>query len=85
MAGVTTDVCCASTVSCANDMGFNMIVLKDCMASYDIKRHKATLDIIKAQGGIFGWVSDSKKLLKILIKDYKALKKYGINNFMRQV
>ncbi len=59
VAGVTTDVCCSSTVSAANDAGFNAIVLSDCMASYDPQRHEAALNIIKAQGGIFGWVTDS--------------------------
>ena len=61
--GVTTDVCCSTTVSGANDRGFNAIVLADCMASYDPARHTAALDIIKAQGGIFGWVTDSQKVL----------------------
>jgi len=62
--GVTTDICCSTTVSGANDRGFNAIVLADCMASYDPARHKSALDIIKAQGGIFGWVTDSQKVLR---------------------
>lgn len=62
-AGVTTDVCASTTISGANDRGFNAIVLADCMASYDPARHQAALDIIKAQGGIFGWVTDSQKVL----------------------
>jgi nicotinamidase-related amidase len=61
--GVTTDVCCSTTVSGANDIGFNAIVLADCMASYDPARHRAALDIIKAQGGIFGWVTSSREVL----------------------
>ena len=61
--GVTTDVCGSTTVSGANDCGFNAVVLQDCMASYDPLRHDAALDIIKAQGGIFGWVTDSSKVL----------------------
>lgn len=62
--GVTTDVCCSTTVSGANDYGFNAIVLADCMASYDESRHEAALNIIKAQGGIFGWVTESKHVLE---------------------
>ena len=61
--GVTTDVCCSTSVSGANDMGFNAIVMSDCMASYDPERHAAALNIIKAQGGIFGWVTDSRKVM----------------------
>ena len=70
--GVTTDVCCSTSISAANDRGFNVVVLSDCMASYDIKRHAATLDIISAQGGIFGWVSDSASLFAAL--DHAALR-----------
>ncbi|MEZ4729049.1 MAG: isochorismatase family cysteine hydrolase [Caldilineaceae bacterium] len=62
--GVTTDVCCSATVIGANDRGFNAIVLADCVASYNPERHAATLATIKAQGGIFGWVSDSRALLQ---------------------
>jgi nicotinamidase-related amidase len=62
--GVTTDVCCSATTIAANDRGFNAIVLADCVASYSPARHAATLDVIKAQGGIFGWVSESRHLLR---------------------
>lgn len=68
VAGVTTDVCCSTTVSAANDAGFNAIVLSDCMASYDPARHEAALNIIKAQGGIFGWVTNSRQVLSELGK-----------------
>ena len=61
--GVTTDVCCSATVIAANDRGFNAIVLQDCVASYDPARHAAVLDIIKAQGGIFGWATNSSEVL----------------------
>ncbi len=61
--GVTTDVCCSATVIAANDAGYNAIILQDCVASYDPNRHVAALATIKAQGGIFGWVSDSASLL----------------------
>lgn len=61
--GVTTDVCCSATVIGANDRGFNAIVLADCVSSYSPARHVATLETIKAQGGIFGWVTDSTAVL----------------------
>jgi nicotinamidase-related amidase len=64
--GVTTDVCCFSTVIAANDHGYNAIVLSDCVASYSPQRHSAALDTIKAQGGIFGWVTDSSQVLAAL-------------------
>ena len=64
--GVTTEVCVNTTVREANDRGFRCIVLSDCCASYFPEFHAAGLAMIKAQGAIFGWVSGSKPLLKVL-------------------
>jgi biuret amidohydrolase len=64
--GVTTEVCVNTTVREANDRGFRCIVLADCCASYFPEFHAAGLAMIKAQGGIFGWVSDSRALLSAL-------------------
>ena len=62
--GVTTEVCVNTTVREANDRGFRCIVLSDCCASYFPEFHQAGLAMIKAQGGIFGWVSASSHVLK---------------------
>ena len=56
--GVTTEVCVNTTVREANDRGFECVVLEDCVASY-FPEFQAALDMIKAQGAIFGWVSNS--------------------------
>lgn len=64
--GVTTEVCVHTTVREANDRGFRCIVPGDCCASYFPEFHAAGLAMIKAQGGIFGWVSDSRRLLSAL-------------------
>jgi nicotinamidase-related amidase len=64
--GVTTDVCCSATVIAANDRGYDAIILSDCVASYSQERHAAALEIIQAQGGIFGWVTDSPAALEAL-------------------
>jgi biuret amidohydrolase len=64
--GVTTEVCVNTTVREANDRGFNCVVLEDCVGSYFPEFQRAALAMIKAQGGIFGWVSDSKNALKAL-------------------
>ncbi len=64
--GVTTEVCVNTTVREANDRGYRCIVLADCCASYFPEFHEAGLKMIKAQGGIFGWVSDSRTLLASL-------------------
>ena len=55
-----------TTVREANDRGFRCIVLSDCCASYFPEFHQAGLAMIKAQGGIFGWVAASPSLLKVL-------------------
>ena len=64
--GVTTEVCVQTTVREANDRGYECLVLEDCVASYFPEFQKAALDMIKAQGGIVGWVSTSGELLKAL-------------------
>jgi nicotinamidase-related amidase len=61
--GVTTEVCVNTTVREANDRGFRCIVISDCCASYFPEFHASGLAMIKAQGGIFGWVSASKHVL----------------------
>jgi nicotinamidase-related amidase len=66
--GVTTEVCVNTSVREANDRGYDCLVLEDCVGSYFPEFQRAALDMIKAQGGIFGWVSDSKRFLAGLSK-----------------
>lgn len=66
VAGVTTEVCVNTTVREANDRGFRCIVLGDCCASYFPEFHAMGLKMIAAQGGIFGWVSDSRRAIAAL-------------------
>lgn len=65
--GVTTEVCVNTTVREANDRGYNCLVPSDCVGSYFPDFHDWGLRMIKAQGGIFGWVSESPELLKALV------------------
>ncbi|MGA2247282.1 MAG: isochorismatase family cysteine hydrolase [Verrucomicrobiota bacterium] len=64
--GVTTEVCVNTTVREANDRGYDCLVPADCVGSYFPELHEAGLKMIKAQGGIFGWVSHSRHLLAAL-------------------
>jgi biuret amidohydrolase len=64
--GVTTEVCVHTTVREANDRGFRCIVPSDCCGSYFPEFHEVGLRMIKAQGGIFGWVSDSTRVIRAL-------------------
>ena len=67
--GVTTEVCVHTTVREANDRGYKCIVPGDCCASYFPEFHEMGLKMIKAQGGIFGWVTDSHRVLTALAGD----------------
>jgi nicotinamidase-related amidase len=64
--GVTTEVCVHTTVREANDRGYRCVVVADACASYFPHFHAIGLEMIKAQGGIFGWVSDSTRMLSAL-------------------
>jgi biuret amidohydrolase len=61
--GVTTEVCVNTTVREANDRGYDCLVLEDCVGSYFPEFQEMGLKMIKAQGGIFGWVTSSPKLI----------------------
>jgi nicotinamidase-related amidase len=67
--GVTTEVCVNTTVREANDRGYRCVVLADCCASYFPEFHDMGLKMIKAQGGIFGWVSTSSSIIASLEAD----------------
>ena len=64
--GVTTEVCVTTSVREANDRGFDSLVLEDCTGSYFPEFQASALAMVKAQGGIFGWVSDSTRFLAAL-------------------
>jgi nicotinamidase-related amidase len=66
--GVTTEVCVNTTVREANDRGYDCLVPADCVGSYFPEFQEMGLKMIKAQGGIFGWVSDSDAILSALGK-----------------
>jgi nicotinamidase-related amidase len=59
VAGVTTEVCVHTTVREANDRGYECLVLADCVGSYFPEFQRVGLEMIAAQGAIFGWVADS--------------------------
>src|SRR5271168_1692362 len=69
--GVTTEVCVNTTVREANDRGYDCLVLEDCCGSYFPEFHAMGLKMIKAQGGIFGWVASSEGVIKALA-DWKS-------------
>ena len=64
--GVTTEVCVQTSVREANDRGYDALVLADCTGSYFPEFQRVALEMIKAQGGIFGWVGESTEFLEAL-------------------
>jgi nicotinamidase-related amidase len=72
-AGVTTEVCVQSTMREANDRGYECLLIEDATESYFPEFKTATLEMIVAQGGIVGWVTESANLLPALLS---ALRSY---------
>jgi len=66
VAGVTTEVCVHTTVREANDRGYECLVLADCVGSYFPEFQRVGLQMIAAQGGIFGWVAESPEVIAAL-------------------
>jgi allophanate hydrolase len=64
--GVTTEVCVHTTTREANDRGYECLVVSDCVGSYFPEFQRVGLEMISAQGGIFGWVADSAAVLSAL-------------------
>jgi nicotinamidase-related amidase len=64
--GVTTEVCVQTSMREANDRGYDSLLLEDCTESYFPAFKAATLDMVRAQGGIVGWTAPSTALLAAL-------------------
>ncbi|ADZ70388.1 cysteine hydrolase family protein [Polymorphum gilvum] len=65
-AGVTTEVCVQTTMREANDRGFDCLLIEDATESYFPAFKAATLDMIRAQGGIVGWTTPLARLVQAL-------------------
>jgi nicotinamidase-related amidase len=68
--GVTTEVCVQTTMREANDRGYECLMVEDCTESYFPEFKQATLDMVRAQGGIVGWTATAAQVIDAL----KALK-----------
>lgn len=62
LAGVTTEVCVQTTMREANDRGFDCLLIEDATESYFPTFKAATLEMIRAQGGIVGWTANFAQL-----------------------
>jgi biuret amidohydrolase len=55
----------------ANDLGYWCLLLKDSVGATDHANHDSAINSVKMQGGVFGWVSDTKRL-------HEGLKEAGL-------
>ena len=67
-AGVTTEVCVQTTMREANDRGFECLLIEDATESYFPEFKQATIEMIRAQGGIVGWTTTTDLVLQGLGK-----------------
>jgi nicotinamidase-related amidase len=61
--GVSTEASVTTTAREANDRGYECIIPADCVGSYFPEFQKSSIDMIRAQGSMSGWVSDAAAMV----------------------
>lgn len=64
--GVTTDVCVHSTLRSAVDRGYECVLVEDGCAATVTENHRAAVDTIMTEGGIFGAVTTTRAICSTL-------------------
>ncbi|GAB4217834.1 MAG: cysteine hydrolase [Synechococcales cyanobacterium] len=64
--GVTTEVCVQTTMREANDRGYECLMIEDGTESYFPEFKAATLEMVRAQGGIVGWTATASAVITAL-------------------
>jgi nicotinamidase-related amidase len=66
--GVTTEVCVQTSMREANDRGYECLLVEDATESYFPEFKKATVDMVRAQGGIVGWTATTEQVISGLAR-----------------
>ncbi len=72
IAGVTTEVCVQTTMREANDRGYECLLVEDATESYFPEFKLATLEMVRAQGGIVGWTATADQVVTALKATFPA-------------
>jgi nicotinamidase-related amidase len=65
--GVTTEVCVQTTMREANDRGYECLLVEDCTESYFPEFKQATIEMLRAQGGIIGWTTTADMVIQAIL------------------
>lgn len=60
--GFTTDICVEAAARGAHERGFNVLLVEDCCAAYDMDRHENTLETIERAIGAVTQSTDARSL-----------------------
>ncbi len=76
-AGVTTDVCVHCTLREANDRGFECLLAEDACGSGSAEAHRAAVELVTIENGVFGVVADVEAVTKTLSECGRELENAG--------
>lgn len=65
--GVTTQCCVSSTLREAVDRGFRCLTVEDACAATTPALHEAAISVIYGENNLFGWVSDTRRVVEGLV------------------
>ncbi|MEP0912559.1 cysteine hydrolase [Leptolyngbya sp. GB1-A1] len=66
LCGVTTAVCVHTTLREASDRGYDTLLLEDCCGESDERLHRAAIEMVKIEGGLFGSVTTSDQVIEVM-------------------